>query len=113
MVKQICFLIQLVFCILLVFDGCGTPAPKKFSSDAVHVYAELLVMHEKEKISGFIPDSVYRRHVNDFFVARKINAKDFEKQISEISRDDGAWREFLNETTTVVDSIKAGRLVQH
>ena len=98
---------------LLICDGCGTPAPKKFSPELVRVYAELLILHEKEKISSTTPDSLYRLKVKGFFEARKIDEEGFQKQISEISRDDAAWREFLNKTTVAVDSIKAAKLAAH
>ncbi len=97
----------------MVFGGCNTPVPKKFSSETVHVYAELLAMHEKEKIAGSTPDSTYRREVSDFFSARKINEKDFQKQLVEISHDDLTWRDFLSKSMAVLDSIKAARAAQH
>jgi hypothetical protein len=99
--------------LFIVFGGCSTPAPKKFSSETVHVYAELLAMHEKEKISGSTPDSTYRRDVREFFSVRKINEKDFQKQVVEISHDDLTWRDFLSKSMAVLDSIKAARTVPH
>jgi hypothetical protein len=96
-----------------ILGGCGTPAPKKFSSEMVRVYAELLALHEKEKISGSVPDSTYRREVREFFLAKKINEEDFQKQVIEISRDDVAWRDFLSKSIASLDSIKAARNAQH
>jgi len=99
--------------LFIVFGGCSTPAPKKFSSEMVHVYAELLAMHEKEKISGSTLDSTYRREVREFFSAKRINEEDFQKQVIEISHDDLAWRDFLSKSMAVLDSIKAARAAQH
>ena len=111
--KRISLPILFLLFLLIVFGGCSTPAPKKFSSETVHVYAELLAMHEKEKISGSTPDSTYRREVREFFSARKMNEEDFQKQIAEISHDDLTWRDFLSKSMAVLDSIKAVRTVPH
>jgi len=111
--KRISVPILFLLFLFIVFGGCSTPAPKKFSSETVHVYAELLAMHEKEKISGSTPDSTYRRDVREFFSVRKINEKDFQKQVVEISHDDLTWRDFLSKSMAVLDSIKAARTVPH
>jgi hypothetical protein len=111
--KRITLPILFLLFLFIVFGGCSTPAPKKFSSETVHVYAELLAMHEKEKISGSTPDSTYRRDVREFFSVRKINEKDFQKQVVEISHDDLTWRDFLSKSMAVLDSIKAARTVPH
>ena len=111
--KRISLPILFLLFLLIVFGGCSTPAPKKFSSETVHVYAELLAMHEKEKISGSTPDSTYRREVREFFSARKMNEEDFQKQVTEISHDDLTWRDFLSKSMAVLDSIKAVRTVPH
>ena len=103
--KRITLPILFLLFLFIVFGGCSTPAPKKFSSETVHVYAELLAMHEKEKISGSTPDSTYRRDVREFFSVRKINEKDFQKQVVEISHDDLTWRDFLSKSMAVLDSI--------
>jgi hypothetical protein len=110
--KQISIPLSFVFFSLLIFEGCSSPAPKKISSALVRTYAELLVMHEKEKIVGSTPDSLYRLNVKEFFAARKINEEDFQKEVTQISRNDVAWRVFLNEATAAVDSIKAAKPVQ-
>jgi hypothetical protein len=111
--KRINLPILFLLFLLMVFGGCSTPAPKKFSSETVRVYAELLAMHEKEKISGSTPDSTYRREVREFFSVRKINEEDFQKQVVEISHDDLTWRDFLSKSMAVLDSIKAARTVPH
>ena len=111
--KRISVPILFLLFLFIVFGGCSTPAPKKFSSETVHVYAELLAMHEKEKISGSTPDSTYRREVREFFSARKMNEEDFQKQVTEISHDDLTWRDFLSKSMAVLDSIKAARTVPH
>ena len=75
----------------------------------MRTYAELLVLHEKEKLAGSTPDSLYAMRVKDFFAARKINEDEFQRRIGEISRNDIAWRAFLNDATVATDSIKAAK----
>ncbi len=99
--------------LLSVLAGCGAQAPKKFSNETVRVYAELLALHEKEKISGTMPDSAYRREVREFFAAKKLDEQDFQKQVTEISRDEAEWRDFLSKSMSELDSIKAARNTQH
>jgi len=77
------------------------------------VYAELLALNEKEKISGSTLDSTYRREVEEFFSAKRMDEENFRKQVIEISHDDLAWRDFLSKSMTVLDSIKAAKAGQH
>ena len=113
MFTRLSFATILILSSLLPYQGCNTPAPKQFSPELVRVYAELLALNEKEKISASTPDSLYRLKVKEFFEIRKIDEEGFQKQISDVSRDDAAWREFLIKATAALDSIKAARTVHH
>ena len=113
MQKRISLPILLLLFLLMDFGGCSAPSPKKISNETIRVYAELLAMHEKEKISGSTLDSAYRRDVREFFSVRKINEQDFQKKVIEISHDDLAWRDFLSKSMAVLDSIKAAKAAQH
>lgn len=101
------FVLSCVLSSHVVLVGCGLPAPKKYSTELVRMYAELLVMHEREKIAGNATDSLYQTKVRGLFTTRKINEEEFQKRVAEISRDDIAWRSFLSEATALMDSIKA------
>ena len=94
---------------LLFLGGCASPAPKKYSAASVRIYAQLLVMYEKQKLFSSIPDSVYGKNVSEFFIRRGMDEDEFKKQIEELSRDDAAWRTFLSEATAAVDSIKTAK----
>lgn len=96
-------------CSLLFFGGCTTPLQKKYSDESVRVYAELLVLHEREKVFGNTPDSLYRLKVKDLLAARKIDEENYRRRIEELSRDDAEWREFLGRATAVMDSLKVAR----
>jgi hypothetical protein len=104
---------SMLFVVMLIAaaldQGCGTQTPIKYSHALVRTYAELLVFHEKEKMIGTMSDSLYRRRLKDFFAERKIDEGEFRNQITRISRDDVAWRLFLNEATAAVDSIKSAK----
>jgi hypothetical protein len=110
---QIVPLLRVFPFLLMILAGCTAPASKKFSSETVHTYAELLALHEKEKIVGSTPDTVYRRDVADFFSARKINEEEFQKEIADISHDDLAWKEFLTKSQILLDSMRTARTTQH
>ncbi len=104
--------LSFVLCSSIIFQCCGTPAAKKYPPELLHTYAELLVLHEKEKIAGNTPDSLYTIKVKSLFAARKINEEDFQQRIVDLSHDDVAWRGFLNDATVAVDSIKATKPLQ-
>lgn len=101
-----------VLCSSIVFECCGTPAAKKYPPELVHTYAELLVLHEKEKIAGNTPDSLYTIKVKGLFATRKINEEEFQRRLVDLSHDDVAWRSFLNDATVAMDSIKAAKPLQ-
>ena len=105
--KPCCFVLSIFLCASVVFGSCGTPAQKKYPNELVRTYAELLVLHEREKIGGNTPDSLYQVKVKDFFAVRNKNEEEFQKRVADISRDDVAWRSFLTEATSLMDSIKA------
>lgn len=104
--------LSFVLCSSIVFECCGTTAAKKYSPELVHTYAELLVLHEKEKIAGNTPDSLYTIKVKSLFAARKINEEEFQRRIVDLSHDDVAWRGFLNDATVAMDSIKTAQPLQ-
>lgn len=105
-------ILSFVLCSSFVLESCGTPATKTFSPELVHTYAELLVLHEREKINGNTSDSLYTIKVKGLFAARKINEEEFQRRIVELSRDDVTWRGFLNDATAAMDSIKAAKPLQ-
>lgn len=101
-----------IFCTGIALRSCGTPVAKKYPPELVRTYAELLVLHEKEKIAGNTSDSAYIIKVQELFTARKINEEEFQRRIADLSHDDVAWRGFLNEATVAVDSIRAAKPLQ-
>lgn len=96
----------------IVLECCGTPAAKKYPPELVHTYAELLILHEKEKIAGNTPDSLYTIKVKSFFAARNINEEEYQRRIVDLSHIDVAWRGFLNDATVAMDSIKTAKPLQ-
>jgi hypothetical protein len=72
----------------------------------------LLVLHEKEKLTGNTPDSLYTIKVKSLFAAREINEEEFQRRIEDLSHDDVAWRGFLNDATVAMDSIKTAKPLQ-
>ncbi len=105
-------ILSFVLCSSIVLECCGTPAAKKYPAELVQTYAELLILHEKEKIAGNTPDSLYTIKVKSFFATRKISEEEFQRRIVDLSHDDVAWRGFLNDATVAMDSIKAAKPIQ-
>lgn len=101
--------LSFVVCSSIILECCGAPTTKKYPQELVQTYAELLVLHEKEKIAGNTSDSLYTIKVREFFAARKIHEDDFRRRVAELSSDDIAWRGFLNDATVAMDSIKAAK----
>jgi len=99
-------------CFSTILGSCGVPSAKKYPPELVRTYAELLILHEKEKIAGNTPDSVYTMKVKSFFAERKLNEEEFQRRIADLSYNDVAWRGFLNDATVAVDSIKAAKPIQ-
>ena len=104
--------LSFVLCSSIILECCGTPAAKRYPPELVQTYAELLVLHEREKIAGNTPDSLYTIKVKSLFVVRKINEEEFQRRIVDLSHDDVAWRAFLNDATVAMDSIKAVKPLQ-
>jgi hypothetical protein len=104
--------LSFVLCSSIVFECCGTSTAKKYSPELVNTYAELLALHEKEKIAGNTPDSLYTIKVKSLFASRKINEEEFQRHIVDLSHDDVAWRGFLNDATVAMDSIKTAKPLQ-
>ena len=102
-------LIFITVVFILSLGGCQPRSSRKYPREFVVTYAELLVLHEKEKVTGNTPDSVYRVKVRELLAARNENEGEFKKRVEELSRDDQVWRTFLGEATGLMDSIKAVR----
>ncbi len=109
---RIFLVLPFVLCSSIILECCKAPDAKKYPPELVHTYAELLVLHEKEKIAGSSSDSLYVIKVKSLFAARKINEEEFQRRIADLSRDDVAWRGFLIDATVAMDSIKTAKPLQ-
>ena len=96
-----------ILVLALFIEGCNASGSKKYSHQLVQTYAGLMVLHEKEKLNGNSPDSLYRIKVREFFASKNISEGDLQKQVADISQDDNSWKAFLSEATAAMDSIKS------
>ena len=98
-----------ILIIALFMGGCNVSGSKKYSHQLVQTYAGLMVLHEKEKLNGNSPDSLYRIKVKEYLASKNISEGDLQKQVADISQDDNSWKDFLREVTTATDSIKSAK----
>ncbi len=88
-------------------SGCDTDAPHTFDKQIVVTYAELSMMYEKEKMVNKITDSLYQGKVNEFFRQKGTTEEEFKKQIEELTKDNKEWRDFIQQVSTAMDSLKS------
>ncbi len=86
--------------------GCSPENSKPYDRALVITYAELTLLYEKEKMTEKMADSLYRNSVNDFFVQRGYEQETFREVIDDLSEYPEAWKMFLQDVTTAMDSIR-------
>ncbi|MHB1049347.1 MAG: hypothetical protein ACYC09_04640 [Bacteroidota bacterium] len=96
----------LVVFIGIVLNGCSPENSKPYDRPLVITYAELTLLYEKEKMTGKLADSLYQKSVDDFFTKRGYEQKKFREVIKELSEYPEAWKMFLQDVTTAMDSIR-------
>jgi len=104
--KKPLFTLLLIIIIGSVLIGCSPENSKPYDRALVITYAELTLLYEKEKMTEKVPDSLYRNSVNDFFVQRGYEQKKFRQVIDDLSEYPEAWKMFLQDVTTAMDSIR-------
>ena len=87
--------------------GCSSPTSKPYDRSLVVTYAELTLLYEKEKMSNKVTDSLYQVKVKEFFVKKGLEQDEFKKEIEELSQKYEAWKMFIRDVTTAMDSVKS------
>ena len=95
----------LIFGILLT--GCSPQHPKSYTKSTLTTYAKLTLLYEKEKMVNKQTDSSYVIKVNEFFASNGLRQDEFKKKIETISQNDEDWKIFIQDVSTVMDSLKA------
>ncbi|MDE3058524.1 MAG: hypothetical protein KGJ59_11265 [Bacteroidota bacterium] len=95
---------------LLVAAGCRTQNSALQEHKAfVTTYAGLLLLHEKEKMYNHLPDSLYQMKVDTFFLEHHLTKKEFRNKVADLSTDEKNWKNFLQEVSRTVDSLRNRR----
>lgn len=91
----------------LLIEGCSKQSPEQPQRKSfVATYAELLLLHEKEKMQNHLPDSLYQMKVDTFFLQHHSTREKFRKTLADISANSEDWKNFLQEVNRAVDSLR-------
>jgi hypothetical protein len=96
-----------LFSILLITgNSCQNKPASLPDKQFVTTFAELSLLFEKEKMVNKDPDSLYQIKVHEFFLKKGTTPEAFKKHVDELSADNAQWKEFLQQATKTIDSIK-------
>jgi hypothetical protein len=110
MTKRITAILLCSLCLFLLAAGCRTQNQLQQKQNAfVTTYAELLLLHEKEKMRNHLPDSLYQMKVDTFFLQHHTTKEQFRNTMADISADPENWKNFLQDVNRAVDSIRSRR----
>ncbi|MBI2427694.1 MAG: hypothetical protein HYV29_02670 [Ignavibacteriales bacterium] len=86
--------------------SCSSTPSKPYDRALVTTYAELTLLYEKEKMTNKVVDSLYQIKVKDFFVQKGLQQETFKEVIDDLSQHPEAWKMFIQDVTTAMDSLK-------
>ncbi|MEW5798664.1 MAG: hypothetical protein AB1728_06625 [Bacteroidota bacterium] len=89
-----------------LFNGCSPSTSKPYDRSLVVMYAELTLLYEKEKMTNKVIDSLYQIKVKDFFNEKGLEQERFKEVVDELSKHPEAWKMFIQDVTTAMDSLK-------
>lgn len=89
-----------------LFNGCSPSTSKPYDRSLVVTYAELTLLYEKEKMTNKVIDSLYQIKVKDFFNEKGLEQERFKEVVDELSKHSEAWKMFIQDVTTAMDSLK-------
>lgn len=87
-------------------NGCSEESSKPYDRALVTTYAELTLLYENEKMTKRVSDSLYQMTVDEFFRSKGYEQETFRSVIKDLSEYPEAWKMFLQDVTTAMDSIK-------
>ncbi len=102
------FMIVIIFTAVMVSSGCSQRA-KNYNKQFVTTFAELSLLYEKEKMMNKTPDSLYQVKVNEFFGKKGTTKEDFKHKVDELSHDVDEWKEFLQDVSKSMDSLRMAK----
>jgi len=88
-------------------SGCNSKNTAPYDPSFVRTFAELSLMYEKEKMVNRVPDSLYQLKVAGFLSGKGLTREEFKKKVESLSAEDEIWKNFIQDVTKSMDSIKA------
>ncbi len=104
------FRILFAICFLslgIYLGGCSSSSSKPYDHSLVVTYAELNLFYEQEKLNNKETDSLYQVKVKEFFARKGLKQDEFKNEIDNLSEQDEAWKMFIHDVTTAMDSLKS------
>ena len=92
--------------------GCKKKHPSLTDHNLVVTYAELSILNETEKMTNKITDSLYQIKVKEFFEKKGVTEDAFKEEITVVEKDNVEWKEFVQQVSTAVDSLKSHKIKQ-
>lgn len=90
-------------------SGCSVRRPVEADRKFAVLYAELMLLNEREGSTHTISDSAYRKHAADLLAHNGTSESGFKNKTELLMQDDRAWRDILSIVSLVFDSIKTER----
>lgn len=92
---------------IVAVSGCDSKNAPPYDPSFVKTFAELSLLYEKEKMVNRVPDSLYQVKVTGFLSGRGMTNEEFKMKVESLSADDEIWKNFIQDVTKSMDSIKA------
>jgi len=104
---QMKLVLMICFIVMISSMGCKKKHPSLKDHNLVVTYAELSILNENEKMVKKATDSLYQIKVKEFFANKGVTEDAFKEEITGVEKDNVEWREFIQQVSTAVDSLKA------
>lgn len=98
---------MLFFLLISFLIGCSSIKKPTDDKQFVQVYAELSLLHEKEKMIAKSSDSLYQVKVKDFLAKKGMSEEEFRSRSNDVMKDYKVWQLFLTDVSKAVDSLKS------
>ena len=107
MQKYLFLIFLFVSSVIVSLSGCDSKNAAPYDPSFVKTFAELSLLYEKERMVNRVPDSLYQIKVAGFLSGKGMTREEFKKKVESLSADNEIWKNFIQDVTKSMDSIKA------